>query len=328
MKGCLRYIVGAMLLMSFGGTKPTGEFPQAQISNGIVQARLYLPDDKEGYYRGTRFDWSGVMPALEYNGHTYFGQWVPKYSPTLHDAIMGPVEDFYPVGYDDAKTGEVFLKIGIGMVVKPEEAKYFFANSYQLANAGEWKVKKKSDQVEFVHRLEDKDYAYEYRKTVELVKGKPEMILSHRLKNTGKKNLSSAVYNHNFFVMDNQPIGPDFVVTFPFTPSGDAETTRTYGHLEGNQIIYAKALGDNGHLQFKSLQGYGDSGKDYDIRIENHKTGAAVRITCDKPLTQLAFWSAPKTICPEPFIQVDVKPGDTFAWKIKYQFYTCDITSD
>src|SRR6185295_17691846 len=95
-------------------------------------------------------------------------------------------EDFYPVGYDEAKVGEGFLKIGIGIVTKPDEPKFFFVNPYQQTNTGEWTVKKKTDQVEFTHTLNDAKYAYEYKKTVQLLKGKPEMVISHTLKNTSK----------------------------------------------------------------------------------------------------------------------------------------------
>jgi hypothetical protein len=75
--------------------KPFDQFPQATITNGLIQARIYLPDVNSGYYRASRFDWSAVMPELTYKGHSYFGQWYDKYSPTHHDAIMGPVEDFF-----------------------------------------------------------------------------------------------------------------------------------------------------------------------------------------------------------------------------------------
>ncbi len=44
-------------------------FPEAQISNGQIRAKLYLPDARRGFYRSTRFDWSGVIASLEYNGH-------------------------------------------------------------------------------------------------------------------------------------------------------------------------------------------------------------------------------------------------------------------
>jgi hypothetical protein len=307
------------------GAKPFDQFPQAEITNGLIHARVFLPDTATGYYRGSRFDWSGVMPDLEYKGHTYFGQWYDKYSPTQHDAIMGPVEDFYPVGYDEAKVGESFLKIGIGMVAKPQEQKYFFVTPYKLINSGSWKVKTKSDEVEFIHKLEDKQYAYEYKKTVQLVKGKPEMILSHTLKNTGKKDIVTTVYDHNFFVMDKQPTGKNFSVEFPFNLSGEPRTKTEVGKIDGKKIVFLKDLTSKEQFSYASLQGFGTSAKDYDIKIENHKTGAAVRITSDQPISKLVFWCAPKTLCPEPYIQINIKPGDTFKWKIFYQFYICDI---
>src|ERR1700754_942742 len=45
--------------------------PSADINNGIIHARLYLPDTAVGYYRATRFDWAGGMPVLEYKGHQF-----------------------------------------------------------------------------------------------------------------------------------------------------------------------------------------------------------------------------------------------------------------
>jgi len=50
------------------------KFPEAQISNGIITVNFYLPDINNGYYRATRFDWSGNTTSLEYNGHTFYGQ--------------------------------------------------------------------------------------------------------------------------------------------------------------------------------------------------------------------------------------------------------------
>ncbi len=307
------------------GGKPVDPFPETEITNGLIHARFYLPHATEGYYRGSRFDWSGVMPHLEYKGHTYFGKWFEKYDPMLHDAIMGPVDDFYPVGYDEAKTGDSFLKIGIGMVAKPGDAKYSFVTPYRLTNPGIWKLKKKKDKVEFHHKLNDEKYAYEYNKTIQLIKGKPEMVIAYTLKNTGKKTIETNVYNHNFFVMDNQKTGKDHVVTFPFNLTSALPGKEDLGKLDGNKIVFHKELSKNEHLYYGYLEGFGTEAKDYDIRIENHKTGAAVRITSDRPLSRLVFWSAEKTLCPEPYIQLNIKPGSTFTWKIFYQFYICDI---
>ena len=36
----------------------------------------------------------GGTTRLEYKGHSYFGQWFPRYDPKLHDSITGPVEEY------------------------------------------------------------------------------------------------------------------------------------------------------------------------------------------------------------------------------------------
>src|SRR4051794_3839329 len=78
--------------LAFAALTTAADWPQAEISNKAVIARLYLPDAEKGYYQGTRFDWSGVISSVKANGHEYFGQWFEKYDPKIHDAIQGPVE--------------------------------------------------------------------------------------------------------------------------------------------------------------------------------------------------------------------------------------------
>ena len=72
----------------------------------MVKATLWLPDANDGYYRSTRFDWSGSIWSVETGGHSYFGQWFAKYDPMAHGSITGPVEDWAPLNYDEAKPGE------------------------------------------------------------------------------------------------------------------------------------------------------------------------------------------------------------------------------
>src|SRR5579863_7552120 len=134
--------------------------PKAEISNGLIKATLDLPDPVNGYYRATRFDWSGQIPSLEYKGHSYFGEWNTRpYDPKLHDAIMGPVEEFLTngmgLGYTEAKAGGTFLKIGVGVIRKPEEAKFQQFNTYEIVDPGKWSIKKHADSVEFTQTVTD-----------------------------------------------------------------------------------------------------------------------------------------------------------------------------
>jgi hypothetical protein len=124
--------------------------------------------------------------------------------------------------------------------------------------------------------------------------------------------------------LDKEPVGTSYVLKVPFRLSGQEQGTGNFGTIEDNQLNYLKNLSANQHLQYLSLSGFGNTADDYDIRVENEKTGAAVRITCDQPLTKLAFWSTPITLCPEPYIHIKVDPGEEMEWKIFYEFYTVE----
>jgi hypothetical protein len=312
------YILLGLTLIAMSFTK----FPQAEISNGLIHATIYLPDAKKGYYLGTRFDRSGIIPRLEYGGHNFFGQWFSNYSPEIHDVIMGPVEEFAPLNYEEIKPGGSFIKIGVGVVYKQDDDPYTFSRVYQLLNPGKWIVKKKSDQILFIHDLEDKAYSYHYEKTVSLTKDKPELVLYHSLKNTGSRTIETDVYDHNFFVIDKHPIGPGFVVKLPFNLRGEGVGFGELAEIQGNQISFLRTIGNGEHAECYSLEGFGPSAADYEIRIENRITGAGVKITCDKPFLKLAFWACPTTLCPEPYIKIKSEPGQEISWTIKYEFYT------
>lgn len=49
-------------------------YPSAMIENAEGTVRIYLPDASKGFYRGTRFDWSGIISSLKWKGHEYFGK--------------------------------------------------------------------------------------------------------------------------------------------------------------------------------------------------------------------------------------------------------------
>jgi hypothetical protein len=299
--------------------------PTANISNGEIRAQLYLPDPDVGYYRATRFDWSGVIAGLEYKGHSYFGQWFEKYDPKIHDAIMGPVEEFTSAqpgfGYNDAKAGGSFLRIGVGAVKKPAQApkEQFF--TYEITDPGRWTVQRGADWISFAQEVPSTDgYAYLYRKTVRLTKGKPELVLEHSLKNTGQKAIETDVYDHNFFVIDNQGTGPDFVVQFPFEAraTGDLKDILT---VRDKQVTFRRKLEKN-ETVLTPITGFSSNASDYNIAVENRKSGAGVRVTSDQPLSRVVFWSAPKVVSPEAYVSLKIAPGQERQWLVAYEFYT------
>ena len=298
-------------------------FPKTELATTTIRATVTLPDARSGYYQGTRFDWSGSILSLKWGGHEYFGQWFEKYDPKIHDAITGPVEEFLTddagLGYAEAKPGEVFVRIGVGAVRKPDEPAYRRFETYEVVDHGRWSTKALHDRIEFTHELSGANgYGYVYRKTLRLSGN--TLVLEHRLENTGRKPIATSVYDHNFFTLDGQTTGPDAVVQFTsFDPKAE-RPLNGLAEIRGREIHFLKAF-ESKETVFTEVSGFGAAARDYDFRIENRKTGAGVHVTGDQPLSKLLFWSAWKTVCPEPYIDMRIEPGKAFTWRITYEFY-------
>jgi hypothetical protein len=358
--------------------------PSHQITNGEITALVYLPDAKNGFYKTTRFDWSGAIGSLKYKGHDYYGLWWSKITD-IYDfgyegpnkdvisadftAMVGPAEEFGALGYNDVAAGGLFVKPGVG-VLRRDEANYNHSLPYPIANGGKWDVKRSRDAVEFTHTLNEPsiNFGYVYTKIVRLTPGKPQMTISHVLKNTGSKPIVTNVYNHNFTTIDKQPTGPDVEISVPWQmtrvargggpgrqgaargtpPTAGAPARQSQvpvdpsaplaaGERMGTQcghpqmqslaspqaikLVYSKVL-EGAECYSASFSGFGADAKDNDIRIENRKTGAGVRITGDRPLTRFGYWSIRTVVSPEPYIDLNIEPGQQFAWTYTYDYYT------
>lgn len=310
------------------------QFPKAKISNDRMTAEIFLPDAEKGYYRGTRFDWSGSISSLKTENHEYFGQWFPRYDPKLHDSIMGPVEEFLKddnaVGYGEDTTGGTFLRIGVGIVRKPlNEAKYERFKTYEIVDPGQWSVRQGSDWIEFKHEVTgatsngQSAYGYRYTKTIKLRSDRDEMVIEHSLKNTGSKPIVTSQYNHNFFVIDGKPTGPGNRVLFPFALTPVQFNTGGAAEVRGKEIAFLKELAQ-GQSVYGEFQGFGKSSSDYDFRLEHGAAGAGVRIKGSRPISKLVFWSIRTTFCPEAYVDISVAPGKETKWSYTYEFY--DLT--
>jgi hypothetical protein len=315
------------------------EYPSTDISSGELRVKVYLPDSKDGFYRASRFDWSGMIYSLVYQGHEYYGPWFQRVDPKVRDftydgadivaspctAAVGPAEEFVtdmnqPLGYQEARAGGTFMKIGVGVLRKPDDSNYNRFTLYELADPGKWTVKKSAGSVEFTQDVIDpkSGYGYVYRKTVSVSKN--EMSIAHSLKNTGSKPIDTNVYDHNFLRIDGASPGPDYMITVPFTIQSDRPPNADFAEIRGNQILYKKLLANQDRVA-TPMEGFGNDAKDYDIRIENNKSHAGLRITGDRPLQSESLWSIRAVLAVEPFVKIHAAPGEEFSWSMKYAYF-------
>ncbi len=295
--------------------------PSTFITNGLIDTEVYLPNIEKGYYRATRFDWSGVIPTLNYKGHTYFGKWFKKYDPNNHESIMGPVEEFGVIGYEQAELGGDFLKIGVGILTKPQEDSYSKFKTYEIRDHGSWQTSIRKNEVVFTHELKSDVRSYAYEKTMKLPDGEAKLIISHSLTNIGNERITTSVYNHNFYQIDSLNSGKGYVVKFPYEISIEANELGDFVDIEGNELVFTKNLGETDSFYIGDITSLKKNERIYEFSIENRVSKAGVNITANRPLSKLAFWSSLKAVCPEPFIALDIAPGDTATWEIVYQFY-------
>lgn len=296
------------------------QFPSLSISNEEVEMLIYLPDAEKGLYRATRFDWSGVIGSVKYKGHEYFGYWKDTHDPLFHEDLTGPVEGYIKpgLGYDEAEPGGKYVRIGVGLIEKPDEAEYSFRNSYKLLDHGLWTLDHGEDWISFKHELStDIGYSYIYEKIISLKKD--GFIMEHKLQNTGEKAIETDQFNHNFFMIDGEPSGRAFSISFPF-PLSTEDDPKGFAELKDNELRFLKDLKDDDSF-FLLLQGYGEELSDHQVTVQNHLSGAGVTYSIDKPLHRMAFWACRTTLSPENFIWLEVEPGGQETWTSEYTLF-------
>ncbi len=311
--------------------QPPADFPHVELSVPGAKMTVYTPDPGQGFYRGTRFAHSGVIKHLEVGGYKLFGPWKPTHDPLSSDDITGPAEEFgydTPLGYADAKPGERFVKIGVGELVKAKDEPYTFWGKYERAGAGKWETavckNDPSSCLTTTHTFtSDTGYGYRYAKTVSLrpAAGGVDLALSYELTNTGRKPIRTDVYNHNFFNVDGQPVGPKYTLEFPQPVKFTAESKfGEAARFAGGTYTFARPLADKesafGWLTDAAGQPLPHA---YTFRYTaGGGKGVSVRVASEAPVSKFQTWSVAACLCPEPFTPIDVKPGDTQKWATRY----------
>lgn len=289
------------------------------ISNESLKITLHVPDSTEGYYRGTRFDWAGVFESIEYRGCNYAEPWFESYSPLMHDAVCGPAEEFSAIGLDEAKVGEPFLKIGVGMLEKMD-GEYDRFNLHRILNPGRRTLCVTDESVVQGHFLEsDQGYAYEYFKEVTLT-GENSFRISHRLVNKGRKVLEGDVYNHNFFTLGLLETGESRQLDFGFRPEGDWRSEYSEVGFTESGIRFTRTLVKGESVFTGNLHeaGKGFEGSPSGFELRETRTERGVKATCALPMTKAVFWSNYRVACIEPYIDFCIEPGEEFSFDIDY----------
>jgi hypothetical protein len=306
--------------------------PHRNISNVLMTARLGTTDGTRGFYRGTRFDQAGQVFSLMLNGRQFYGPWFDAVAPDVMDyaydasgqvvagpdsAAIGPVEEFAPLDFTPT-AGSHFVKIGVGILYQPDTAPYDHYCHYRLLDGGQHATRITPRGSTYIQTLNDADIAYVYEKTLALVAGKNELDITHVLKNTGKTAVHTTVYDHNFLRL--VPGQNGLRISFPFIVSAAAPPVPDLLRIHGNSLTYLRAMKPKERVSFP-ITGFGAGGvQDYDFHVTDTTTGAGVHVTGDQPLTKINIFSIDKVEAVEPYIAIDIAPGQEKRWTYRYSY--------
>jgi hypothetical protein len=148
-----------------------------------------------------------------------------------------------------------------------------------------------------------------------LVPDKPQLTITHRLKNTGTTAINTTVYDHNFLrlVAGNGGVK----VTFPFAPAAASPPPADLMRVQGKSLTYLRPMANKERISFL-VSGFGKTAADYDFTIAGG--GASVRVQGDQPITRLNIFSVDRVQSVEPYIAIDLAPGAEKRWTYTYTY--------
>ena len=313
-----------------------------QIGNAVMQLRFETPAEP-GSYRGTRFDWSGMVRSLRVRGHEVYGPWYDRVDPKIYNneqltrpdgtgevvtgiasSGQGPAEEFSTddkaLGFDAAAPGGLFLKIGVGVLRRPDAEPYDRYRAYEIVDGGRWTTKVAKGIVTFRQVLANRatGYGYVYTKTLQIMGDRPVLVIGHLLRNTGTKPLVTSVYDHNFFAT-GRPIDTGYKFVAPWPITAESISRPDLVRVTGKEFEFLRPFAPTDMIAVW-IKGFDGTSRDYAFRVEDARSGLGYSVQGDRPLDRLMLWSIWKNVTAESFIRLRADPGREERWSYTYTY--------
>ncbi len=299
-------------------------YPKAILMQNGLKAEVYLTDTARGYYRASRFDWSGMIGRVTYRNHSWYDDWKTPHDPTSGEHGIGPCEEFDmenpPPGYAEASPGEEFVKIGVGLLQKTDNNTYkSYLRQDQITDYGTRRMGRGTNWIEFHHTIPPvRGIEYTYVKRISCIPNAPGIKIERTLYNTGTVEINTVHYCHNFTIIDGNKIGPAYSVSFRSAPQPG-------GDVSGELTVHDTIIGftsspSSSNAFYYLLNGLTDSVYNHYARICNTTTNACVRFEGTTAITKCALYAQPTALCIEPFSSISVSASKKKTWKSTYYF--------
>lgn len=291
-----------------------------KLQNNNLEIHIDLPLEN---YNFSRFDWTGKIVEVKFkNIH------LSSAERTDHENENSFGKGYYnefgidtALGFNEAKIGGWFHKIGVGLL-KKDDNNYLFSKNYEVDPA-DFKVVCEPNKVLIICKSKDVNgYSYVLKKEIELQES--SFMVKYDLQNTGVKDIVTDEYAHNFIAINKDLIGSDYVLKFPFLLKsqffGEAVNPDRKVDVGQNEIKFNGSPEEQ--FFFSNLSGNEDVDAKWDLINIKNKTG--ISESGNFKTNKINLWGWRHVISPELFFNVSVKPGQSTRWSRTYKVYKLD----
>lgn len=287
------------------------------LKNKNIEIKIDFPLEN---YNFSRFDWTGKIVDVKFKG-------IPL--ATLEDPscrnenLFG--KGFYnefgidtALGFEETKIGKWFHKIGVG-ILKKEDSNYEFHKPYTIKPA-EFRTTAKANSL-IIDCISAKvnGYSYELRKEIELQEA--GFTINYHLVNTGNKAIHTTEYSHNFIAIDNDVIGANYVLNFPFDLKrqffGETVNPESAVVIGPNTINFNSV--PTAPFFFSNLSGEERVKSAWELLHLRTKVG--IRENSNFTTDKINLWGWKHVVSPEVFFEINIGPGESSEWTRRYEMF-------
>lgn len=287
------------------------------LKNRNLEIYIDLPEEN---YTFSRFDWTGKISKVSFLG-------IPVSTNERTDEVDENLfgKAFYnefgidmALGFEDVEIGDWFHKIGVGLLKKTAK-RYDFYNKYDIKPA-KFEVISKPNQVVIICKSETKSgYSYILTKTITLLES--GFNIDYSLQNTGDKNIVTDEYVHNFTAINNDLMGINYVLKFPFQLNPESFNEIVNSEQKIDIVGDAMKFNDSPKEQFFFSNITGNKEEVAKWELFNLKSKIAIRESATFSTNKINVWGWEHVISPELFYKIHVQPGDTLEWSRTYNVH-------
>ena len=292
------------------------KYPKIELRSGDLQLTLFKPDAKNGYYRGTRYDWGNQIAQISYKGHTFITEWPDEHDPLNPDHGIGILNEFnrelalFP--YEQGKSG-FGVRPGIGQIQYQdmEEPKVIEPARWEMSNGQTWAIVENS-------LVYGKDSGYFYGKRIRLLPPNTVEIQSI-LENVGRTLLTSDLNCTFRFNIDHQPIDSNLILRLAKEIPVIEDSTETW-QLLSNDFLLKRPVQKKETVETVAYQSSDRSIKVI-FQLENPQAGIGVQVHNTLPAQKLEILGNDRVLGPHSAHRFEVKTGDALEWRTVLTFY-------